>query len=271
MPNLSEAAALFRDLAQVLVLDRFDDHRRQMSKEAGAYCRSLRFHSRSKIRPLPWPELLRKLGVSGVDQVSVPGPAINLGDVGGADYYFALASLVKALQPKTIFEFGTYLGVSALTMAANTSSNCRIYTMDLPDGAVPDSVPELNNTDQIHITKSRFRVGEAFLQSPFQNRIVQIRDDSMTFRAESCATNVDLVFVDGGHSLPLIVKDTENALRILSSDGSILWDDYFHHYPDVVTYLDELSDRYPLHAIPGTNFVIYSRRWHNVAEKKQVP
>jgi predicted O-methyltransferase YrrM len=268
MPNLSEAAGLFRDLAQVLFLDRLNAQRRQTSKNAGAYCRSLRFHSRSKIRPLPWPELFQKLGVPGTDQVAIPGPGTNFGDVGNTDYYYALAAVAKALQPGTIFEFGTYLGVSALTLAVNTSSNCRIYTMDLPDSAAPDLVPELDNTDQMHIAKSRFRVGEAFLQSPFQNRIVQIRGDSMTFRAETCVTNVDLVFVDGGHSLPLIAKDTENALRILSSNGTILWDDYFHHYPDVVTYLDEFAVRYPLHTIPGTNFVIYSRRWHNVAEKK---
>jgi predicted O-methyltransferase YrrM len=271
MPNLPEAAALFRDLVQILFLDRLDARRRQTSKNAGAYCRSLRFHSRSKIRPLSWPALFQKLGVTGAGHVAIPGPGTDFGDVGNAEYYYALAALVKALQPGSIFEFGTYLGVSALTMAENTAPDCRIYTMDLPDSAVAEGVHELNATDEKHIVKSRARVGEAFLRSPLQNRIIQIRDDSMTFRAETCATNVDLVFVDGGHSRPLIVKDTENALRILSSNGTILWDDYFHHYPDVVTYLDELADRFPVHAIPGTNFVIYSRRWHDAAEKKNLP
>ncbi len=174
-----------------------------------------------------------------------------------------LVPVAKALQPQTVFEFGTYLGLGAFTVAANTSGVARIYTMDLPDNAKADLVPELNKVDQDFIIKSRFRVGEAFLRSPFKNRIVQIRDDSMTFRAETQVTNVDLAVVDGGHSLPLIAKDTDNAFRILSTNGTILWDDYFYFYPDVVTYLDGLAKTYPLYSIPGTNFVIYSRRWHN--------
>lgn len=262
MAKISEAWGLFCDLTEVLFLDRLDSHRRQLSKHAGAYCRSLRFHSRSQIRPLPWAELFQKLKVPGVERVSIPGPVVDLGDVGNTDYYYALATLVQALQPQTIFEFGTYLGVSVLTMAANAPPDCHIYTMDLPDGADASLVPELNITEQILITKSRFRVGEAYLRSPFKNKIVQIRDDSMTFRAEACVKNADLVFVDGGHSLPLITKDTENAFRILSPNGTILWDDYFHKYPDVVAYLNGLASQYPLHTIPGTNMVIYSRRWN---------
>lgn len=268
MSKISEALALARDLAEVLVTDRLNPERNLGSKLAGAHCRTVRFHSRCKIRPLPWAELFQKINVSGVDQVAIPGPATKLGDVGAPDYYFALASVVKALQPKTIFEFGTYLGVSALTMAANTDPGCRIFTMDLPDSAITEDAHQLNATDEKHVVKSRSRVGEAFLQSPLKARITQIRDDSMTFRAEKMLAGADLVFVDGGHSTPLVTKDTENAFRILSPNGAILWDDYFHHYPDVVNFLDGLADRYPLHAIPGTNFVLYSRRWHAEAAKK---
>jgi len=271
MPNFFEAAALFRDLAQVLIWDRLDPQKRQMSKEAGAYCRSLRFHSRSRVRPLPWPELFRKLGVSGAEEVAIPGPGIDFGDVGNTDYYYALAAVVRALQPKTIFEFGTYLGVSALTMAANTSPECRIFTMDLPDSAITEDIHLLNETDERHVVKSRSRVGEAFLRSPLGAKIKQVRDDSITFRAETYVTNVDVVFVDGGHSTPLIAKDTENAFRILAPNGTILWDDYFHHYPDVVNYLDNLADRHPLYSIPGTNFVIYSHRWEKAVDKKTLP
>jgi predicted O-methyltransferase YrrM len=268
MPTFSEAAGLFRDLAQVLVLDRLNPERNPASKLAGAHCRTVRFHSRCKIRPLAWPELFQKLGVAGVEQITIPGPAVNLGDVGDPGYYFALASLVRALRPKSIFEFGTYLGVSALTLAANTAPDCRIFTLDLPDSAITGDAHQLNDTDEKHVVKSRSRVGEAFRNSPLAGRITQFREDSMTFRAEKHASQVDLVFVDGGHSTPLVTKDTENAFRILADDGAILWDDYFHHYPDVVAFLDELADRYPLHAVPGTNFVLYSRRWHKIREGK---
>ena len=91
----------------------------------------------------------------------------------------------------------------------------------------------------------------------------------MTFRAEKWIDRADLIYIDGGHSLPCITRDTENALRVLAPDGTIVWDDYFHLYPDVVSYLDDLADRYPMHAIAGTNYVIYSRRWDRDVDRKQ--
>ena len=87
----------------------------------------------------------------------------------------------------------------------------------------------------------------------------------MTFRAEKRMRDVDLVYVDGGHNRASITKDTENAFRVLGAAGAVIWDDYFHLYPDVVEYLDELADRLPLHSIAGTNYVIYSRRWDPAA------
>jgi hypothetical protein len=266
--SISDVVVTLRDLAQVLFLDRLSPQRTRASILACDWCRRLRFHSRAKICPLPWPDLFQKLGVPGVDSVSIPGPLTQFGDVAILEFYYAMGALVKALQPGTIFEFGTYLGVGALTMAANTSPDCRIYTMDLPDQAASESVPELNRGDKNHIAKSRFRVGEAFLRSPYSARIVQIRDDSMTYRAEKCVTNVDLAVVDGGHSLPVVTKDTENALRILSASGTIIWDDYSPYYPDVVKYLDEFANRYEVHAIPATNYVIYSRKWAGGPGKK---
>jgi len=262
MANFSNGLAWLRDVVQVLVADRFHPARKHDSQLASTACRSLRFHARSKIHPLPWAELFQKLAVNPVAQVTLPGPATDLGDVGSAECYQILATLARALQPKTIFEFGTYLGVSACTLAMNTPPECRIYTLDLPDPAIASTVAELNAIDQNHIVQSRFRVGEAFLRTPYKDRIVQLRADSLSFRPEACVTNVDLIFVDGGHSLPLVTRDTKNAFLMLSANGTILWDDYFHLYPDVVAFLDQLADQYPLYAIPGTNFVIYSRRWH---------
>jgi predicted O-methyltransferase YrrM len=181
--------------------------------------------------------------------------------VGSQSGYHTLGALVGGLQPSTILEFGTYLGVSALSMMLNAPAHTRLYTVDLPDSARAESVPELNALDQKHVTKSRHRVGEAFLQSPYVDRITQIAADSMTFRAESVLPVADYVYVDGGHSMPVISKDTENALRVLAPNGTVVWDDYFHLYPDVVAFLDDFSSRHELVAIEGTNYVVFSRRW----------
>jgi hypothetical protein len=259
MSKAARAYHWFRDIAQVVVLDRFNPQRRHLSEAASTACRSLNFHSRCKIRAAPMASLLELFGCAEVQTVTLPGPSTVLGDVGSQTGYHALGTLVRGLKPKTILEFGTYLGVSAYTMALNALPETKIFTVDLPDEVTGNSRPELDTLDQQHVSTSRHRVGEAFLHRPERERITQIRADSLSFRAESVVSNVDLVYVDGGHSLPVATKDTENAFRVLSENGTIVWDDYFHLYPDVVTFLDGLADRHELHGIAGTNYVVFSR------------
>jgi predicted O-methyltransferase YrrM len=262
MLKITKGLAWLRDVVQVLVFDRLDPSRRRFSELASTSCRELRFHSRAKIRDLPLVQVIAMLTPRPVEVVTLSGPT-DLGDIGSLTGYHTLGVLVRALQPKTILEFGTYLGISTHTMALNALPDCRIYTVDLADDTSAELIPELNVIDQQLIRKSRHRVGEAFLRSSTKSQITQIRADSMTFRAETKMRDVDLVYIDGGHSLPVVTKDTENAFRVLSPTGTIVWDDYFHLYPDVVRFLDELQDQYPLHGIAGSNYVIYSRRFNS--------
>jgi predicted O-methyltransferase YrrM len=251
--KIIKGLAWLSDVMQVLVLDRFDPRRRRFSELASTSCRELRFHSRAKI--------IAMFTSQSFEQVSLPGPFTDLSDVGSMNVYHVLGSLVRSLEPKAILEFGTYLGVSTQTMALNAPKNCRIYTVDLPDDTLPEAIPNLNSIDRQHIRKSRCRVGEAFLHSSTRGQIIQIRVDSTKFRDGTEIGEVDLVFVDGGHNSYIIKNDTENAFRVLSATGAIIWDDYFHLYPDVVQFLDELRTRIPLYGIAGTNLVIYCRRF----------
>jgi len=264
MASLTKPLRWVTDLFEVLVLDRFHAQRRTVSQSASSACRSLRFHTRSRIRPRPLADLLATMpGARSIPAVTLPGPGVNLGDVGSHSYYHTLASLVQALQPEVILEFGTYLGVGTHTMALNAPPHAKLFTVDLPDDAHAEAVPDLNAVDQGHIRSSRTRVGQAFLNTPQAGRITQIRADSMTFDAKDRVPNANLVLVDGGHSLPVVTRDTGNAFAVLAQGGVILWDDYFHLYPDVVRFLDDLSRQCVLHSIAGTNFVIYHDAWQS--------
>lgn len=172
---------------------------------------------------------------------------------------------MQSLRPRRVLEFGTCLGVSAHALALNAPPDGRIHTVDLPDQTEAGDRQELDALDQRHVATSRHRVGEAFLNAPTHERITQIRADSLAFRAENVVQNVDLVYVDGGHSRPVIQADTENAFRVLALDGTIVWDDYFHLYPDVVKFLDDRAEQHELHSIHGTNYVIFSRRWRKTS------
>jgi hypothetical protein len=259
--RLRDAAAWTGDIFQVLVLDRFHPARRQSAIQAGGACRTLRFHDRARIPRLGWPELLDKLGAQPDGHVILPGSSTDMGGVGGAEYYYALGVLVKAVKPKTILEIGTYLGVGAYSMALNSPPDCRIFTVDLPEQTAVTPAHGLNRLDRTYAAGGRGRIGEAFHGKAQEEQITQIRADSLEFRADQYMSAADLCLIDGGHSLPCVTKDTENAFRVLAPDGVIVWDDYFHLYPDVVSFLDDLSGELPLFRIAGTNLVVYCARW----------
>ena len=152
---------------------------------------------------------------------------------------------MRARRPRSILEFGTYLGLGTLTMALNAPDDCRIVTVDLPDDAVIDDGHSLNEADLELVRRRRNRTGEAFAGTRVAHLITQVRADSLTWSPSTDLGHFDLVLVDGGHSTPVVRADTDNARRLLAPGGTIVWDDYFHLYPDVVAFLDGSGRRRP--------------------------
>ena len=76
----------------------------------------------------------------------------------------------------------------------------------------------------------------------------------------AAALGSDLVLVDGNHQYDNVKSDSENAFRMLSDRGIIIWHDYTvrsgHQHPDVIKYLNELSNSIRLFNLAGTCFVI---------------
>lgn len=257
MSRLVDLSRYCRDLAQGLVLDRLHPARRVEALRATTTVRQMRFRHRARLPRLSLAAVLERLGLSSVEaNVRLPAK-VTTGDVGDATYYHALAAITLATQPRRVLEFGTYLGVGTLVIGLN-APNAEIVTLDLPEDAAVSSDHGLTSTDVLHVSSVRGKVGIAFRDHPIAARVTQARADSLTWRARDVVEDVDLVLVDGGHSRPLISADTANAFDVISNRGSILWDDYFHLYPDVVDFLDDLGHQRPLFAIGGTNLVIWS-------------
>jgi predicted O-methyltransferase YrrM len=172
--------------------------------------------------------------------------------------YSLLASLVSALQPRKILEIGTFRGVGALTMALN-APEAEIYTVDLPNEAGNDMVPGLSRGDQEWVRLSRGMQGVAFAGHRLSARIHQVFADSLKMDVREFIDSADFCFIDGGHSYECVKADTENALKVLSAKGVIVWDDYSWFVEDVGRYLLELARKLPLKRIFGSQFVIYRR------------
>jgi hypothetical protein len=230
--------------------------RRSMSRRVRATIRNEYFHSRSAIRHLALSEFCRVLG--GLDPMhSVKLPAICAGDdlgVGSPQYFLALAAIAGCIKADCIVEFGTYLGASALTFALNAPTS-KVITIDLPDE--PADISNLPGVDQRHVAASRNQVGKWYKGTPEQARITELKCESRELELSKHVDRADLVFVDGGHDTECITADTRNAFAVIRAGGVVIWDDYFGLYPDVVGFLDTLSETHELFCIQGTNLVAH--------------
>jgi predicted O-methyltransferase YrrM len=135
-----------------------------------------------------------------------------------------LAFITKLLEPKTIFEIGTFRGRTALNFALNSPPDCTIYTLDLPVASKPDAIQRACKADRNLIGRSR--PGIDYEGKDVSGKIVQLYGDSQTFDFLPFWGKMDLVFVDGAHDYEAVRVDTTNALRMLKPGGVILWDDF---------------------------------------------
>jgi hypothetical protein len=161
-----------------------------------------------------------------------------------------LAALARVLEARSVFEIGTYNGVTALTLALNLPA-AKVHTLDL----APEDEPAL---PLLAVDPLNFRGAEprAYEGRPEAERIVQHTGDSASFEFGPLAGSIDLVYIDGAHSYEYVRNDTRAAFELLSDRGAVVWDDYWRLVPDVPRFLDEIADR-GLHRIPGTRLVVY--------------
>lgn len=152
----------------------------------------------------------------------------------------SLAFLVNITNPSFIFEFGTFIGRTTSLFAINSDSNCKIFTMDLPQDKVSHNI------------------GEEYKNKSYSNRIVQYNSDSRFFNFNELTEKFDFVWVDACHDYEFVKADTINALKICKVGGIIAWHDYrpTAYWSGVTRYLRELKNNYSqLRHIKGTTIV----------------
>jgi hypothetical protein len=123
-----------------------------------------------------------------------------------------VAALCDCLGARTFFEFGTYWGRTAWTVARN-NPGLRVFTLDLPDREATSQL-QLEFTDQYLLQE--WRRGEAFQETDEADRIERLIGDSAAFDYSPYEASIDVVYIDGSHSYSYVRNDTEAALRMLS-------------------------------------------------------
>lgn len=165
-----------------------------------------------------------------------------------------LVAIARAIQPRTVFEFGTYLGIQTLTFAENLPETTRFWTLDLDESAAALAAQhEADRPLTEHSLASRARL--AFHGTRHAARVTQLLGDSNLFDPAPYAGKMDFVFVDGGHDRRTLAADTRSALAMLSADhpAAIIWHDYGNPvYPEVQEFLDAEPFAGELYHVGGT-------------------
>ena len=172
-----------------------------------------------------------------------------------------LSTLIKAVNPQTIFEFGTYNGFTTLHMAVNSQASCKIYTIDLPEDYDASHASQFSYDDLLVVQLSQKTVLQRFYKGHFlESKIIELFGDSSSYDYSPYEGKMDVVFIDGNHSFAFVKKDTENALKMLSPRGIIVWHDFdYIIHRDVFHYLQGLSREFPIYSVPNTRFAIYGK------------
>jgi predicted O-methyltransferase YrrM len=173
-----------------------------------------------------------------------------------------LGAICQHLQPRRIFEIGTYRGAGTLTLALNTPPDTEIWTLDLPP---PDRATHQHGQG---VGIPEFPIGELFTSTPSAAKIHQLYGDSQRFDPGPWAGTMDLVVVDADHIYDYVRSDSQLALKLLRPGGLVLWDDYLWlpQAPEcggVTRYLDELGQSLPCVQLAETRLALYCERFTN--------
>ena len=209
---------------------------------------------------LPGKNPISDLGPADLDTLTVP---LRFQSGGGTDprEILSLAAVTKLLQPKHIFEIGTYNGRTTAVFILNSPAECEVYTLDLPPqaGSLPGYLP----TD---ISLVQDRRPEGYLKrAGLSERCRQIYCDSMTFDPEPFRDSVELGFIDGAHAVNFVRNDTVKMAIMMSRRGYVFWHDYGGRgsFRPLAQYLETLPIR--IYRIPATSLA-----WTTAAEIKKL-
>lgn len=161
-----------------------------------------------------------------------------------------LARVTKGLNPRAVFEMGTYNGLATAVFMLNSSAGTQIVTLDLPPhhAASHDWIPI---DKELAATRSLGSV----LRALDLNGYTQLLCDSMDFDPSPYLNAVDLGLIDAAHDVDHAKNDTLKMARMMSDRGIVLWHDYGGKgtLKPLARYLEGLSKRCTLYRIADTS------------------
>ena len=173
-----------------------------------------------------------------------------------------IASLCKI--SKNIFEFGTCSGKTTYLMALNSHENSKITSITLDPYEVRTFIKKKgdNEISFRNIKNESIYNNFLFSNTDVEKKINIIFQNSLEFDEKKYEKKMNLIFIDGGHTYSVVKNDTEKALKMLNTNGIILWHDYVpgkRSSKDVVKYINEISENITIRHIKNTSICFYKK------------
>lgn len=129
-----------------------------------------------------------------------------------------LKALAKSFPECDYFEIGSLRGESLINVLPNTNSTTGLSLSK-------DEMRELGLPEDMVVTDS--------ILVKSNEKLTQIRHNSLTFDYSKLNKKFDLIFIDGDHSTDAVKVDTANAFKLLKDENSIIiWHDFGYNYSD---------------------------------------
>jgi hypothetical protein len=169
------------------------------------------------------------------------------------DELLVLAMATAALQPRTVFEVGTFMGHATSVLILNAPTDARVYSLDLPLDSDTTEAREKYLATDVELVQQR-KVGSFVRELGLENRYEQIYRDSLTFDPSPYAGTIEMGFIDGAHTREYVENDTRKMAVMMSDRGLVFWHDYGGRgdFRALTAYLDSLASTIRIYRVPNT-------------------
>jgi len=181
-----------------------------------------------------------------------------------SDYEAWIISSLSKVSKK-IFEFGTCSGKTTYLMGLNSSDDARIISITLS----PDDIADFRKKANDNKVSFRNIINESvytkflFTEKEVEKKIKIIFQNSLNLEHNKYKNEMDLIFVDVGHTYSVVKNDSEKSFEMLNSNGIILWHDYVpgkRSAEDVVKYINEISKQKKIYKIKNTSLCVFMNK-----------
>jgi predicted O-methyltransferase YrrM len=148
-----------------------------------------------------------------------------------------LVALACSIDARSMLEIGCRDGRTARVMLYNVVSLSRYVGVDVEPGYEPSLACQRSEILP--------RPGELVRQDPLFQLITRPRG-SLDLTSEDFPEPFDLVYIDGDHSAPAVMYDSELAFAITRPGGFVIWHDYANATVEVTGVLDALATAHDL-------------------------